>query len=392
MKKQAIQIGRSFALVSTFLLLITGTALAQNSDAAQNSEEAIQFKGGTWQTIVDGKSGEGAFFYRLEFENNGTVEVTKQFGGSDNLVETKQWSQVGDKIVLQGLPGDVLSDFDGASLEVTGEETLSYAKDGYEGEVRPYKHGLALVHWIMILLVLMMLNELFRRSKWATLAFFGVLTLALTLFVWPNQGVTYWFKWVKVYSVVFAVLWFTLIRYTEFGKYNWVKLVAALFLAVNIAEAVSQDFSMGFLPNTLNGIAGVLNIITLFYGWKQIGPDTSKHKDMVWPKMAVLWIVAYDVWNIVYVYLNFPGSTSAQLMVLLSCTIPALFIKKGTWLQARGFTLAAWFMYYFTFPRFTEQMELMVPRNTNLMLAVAILSITLNVIYFGIFMKKIRQK
>ena len=113
---------------------------------------------------------------------------------------------------------------------------------------------------------------------------------------------------------------------------------------------------------------------------------------MVWPKMTILWIVAYDVWNIVYVYLNFPGSTSAQLMVLLSCTIPALFIKKGTWLQARGFTLAVWFMYYFTFPRFTEQMELMVPRNTMLMLVVAILSITLNVIFFGVFINKVRKK
>jgi hypothetical protein len=156
-------------------------------------------------------------------------------------------------------------------------------------------------------------------------------------------------------------------------------------------EAVSQDFSMGYLPNILNGIAGILSTITLFYGWKQIGPDKSKEKDMIWPKMPMLWIIAYDVWNIVYVYLNFPGSTSAQFMVILACTIPALFIKKGTWLQARAFTLAAWFMYYFTFPRFTEQLELMVPRNTTLMLAVAVLSIGLNVVYFGVFIRNIRQ-
>ena len=209
MKKQAFQLARGFALIGVLFSLISGTV------AAQQSNEAIQFKGGTWQTIVDGKSGEGAFFYRLNFENDGSVEVTKQFGGSDNLVETKQWIQEGDHIILSSEAGDVLTDFDGSSLRVTGEASLSYAKDGYEGEVRPYKHMLALVHWIMILLVLIMLNELFRRSKWATLMFFGVLTLALTLFVWPNQGVTYWFKWVKVYSVVFAVLWFTLIRYTS---------------------------------------------------------------------------------------------------------------------------------------------------------------------------------
>ena len=272
------------------------------------------------------------------------------------------------------------------------ENTLDYNKENYKSIVKPYKHKIALIHWVLILVVLIILNETFRRSKWATIIFFVVLPLVLTPLVWSQQGVTYWFKWVKVYSVVFAVIWFSLIRFTDLKKYNWVKLIAALFLAVNIAEAVSQDFSMGYLPNILNGVAGVLNIITLFYGWKQIGPDNSKHKDMVWHGMTIYWIIAYDIWNIVYVYLNFPGSTSAQLMVILACTIPALFIKKGTWLQARGFTLAAWFMYYFTVPRFTEQMELMVPRSYNLMFVVASISILANLIYFFVFIKMIKNK
>lgn len=79
-------------------------------------------------------------------------------------------------------------------------------------------------------------------------------------------------------------------------------------------------------------------------------------------------------------------------MVILACTIPALFIKKGTWLQARAYTLAIWFMYYFTFPRFTEQMELLVPRSYNLMLVVATVSIIANLIYFFIWIKKIKTK
>ncbi len=379
--------------IKTCLLLLIFAVLGTSSLAALHSPEFAQFKAGTWQSIVDGKSGEGAFFYRLNFKEDGSLEVIKQYGGKDNVVELKTWRQEGDKIIVSSLAGDEISDFDGASLRVENESTLSYENDGYVGKVKPYSHWLAIIHWIMILLVLIMLNELFRRSKWATIIFFVLLPLILTPLVWSQQGVTYWFKWVKIYSVVFAVIWFTAIRYREsFGKRDFVKLVAALFLAVNIAEAVSQDFSMGYLPNILNGIAGILSIVTLFYGWKQIGADRTKMKDMVWPGMAVLWILAYDVWNIVYVYLNFPGSTSAQFMVILACTIPALFIKKGTWLQARAFTLAAWFMYYFTFPRFTEQMELMVPRSYNLMLIAAILSIALNIAYFVVFIKKLRNK
>lgn len=375
----------------TILILTLVAALATFAVNDTSNEISIQFEGGVWQTIVDGNPGEGAFFCRLYFDDDGFVRVIKQTGGRDNIIEMKRWTISNGKLHIESEPGDEITDFDNASLIIEGKNTILYEKDTYKSIIKPYMHGKAILHWLLILAVLIGLNELFRKSKYATIIFYVIIPLILTPLVWSQHGVTYWFKWVKIYSVVFAVIWFTLIRYTKLGKYNWVKLIAALFLAVNIAEAVSQDFSMGYLPNILNGIAGILNIITLFYGWKQIAPDTSKTKDMVWPKMTVFWIIAYDIWNIVYVYLNFPGSTSAQLMVLLSCTIPALFIKKGTWLQARGFTLAAWFMYYFTVPRFTEQMELLVPRSYNIMLAVATISILANVVYFFVWLRLVRK-
>lgn len=46
-------------------------------------------------------------------------------------------------------------------------------------------------------------------------------------------------------------------------------------------------------------------------------------------------------------------------------------------------------MYYFTFPRFTESMQLMVPRNNTLMLVVAILSIGANGIYGILYIKRV---
>ena len=377
-------------LIKHILSLMVLVVLTTSAFGQENSE-TIAFETGKWQAIVDGQAGEGAFFYRLNFEEDGDVEVLKQMGGLDNIVEHKRWSQEGNFIIIESTSDDIITEFDGSKLELTASDSIHYISGLYSSIMKPYKHKLALIHWIMILLVLIGLNELFRKSKYATIAFFVLIPLFLTPMVWMQQDVTYWFKWVKIYSVVFAVIWFTLIRYTSMGKYNWVKLVAALFLGINILEAVSQDFSMGYAPNIMNGIAGLLNTVTLFYGWKQIGPDKSKTKDMVWPKMTIMWIIAYDIWNITYVYLNFPGSTSAQAMVILACTIPALFIKKGTWLQARGFTLAAWFMYYFTFPRFTEQMELLVPRNYTIMIVVGAISMVINIVYLGMFIKNIRQ-
>lgn len=276
--------------VRVFLALILVFVLSNHVSA--KSDNSIH---GKWQTIIDGCPGEGALFYRFDFEDNGVVTITKQFGGSDNIVETKEWNVVDNQLKISGKENQKIKEFDDALLKIENNTTIQYTYKDYNGIIKPYTHNLALIHWLLIVVVLVVLNELFRKSKWATILFFVVLPLILTPLVWSQHGVTYWFKWVKIYSVVFAVIWFTLIRFTRLGNYNWVKLIAALFLAVNIAEAVSQDFSMGYLPNVLNGVAGVLNIITLFYGWKLIGPDNSKTKDMIWPGMTIFWIIAYDI-------------------------------------------------------------------------------------------------
>ena len=58
---------------------------------------------------------------------------------------------------------------------------------------------------------------------------------------------------------------------------------------------------------------------------------------MIWPDMLWFWIIAYDLWNFAYVY-NCVGDHSfyAGAALLISCTIPAFFIKKGAWLQHRA--------------------------------------------------------
>jgi len=173
---------------------------------------------------------------------------------------------------------------------------------------------------------------------------------------------------------------------------KFARYIAAAFLAINIAEAVGQDFSMGFIANILNAIAGILSIITLT-GWKDIHIDNSKEKDMVWPAMTTFWIIAYDIWNFVFVYLNFPGSAANQFVVLLACTIPSLLIKKGTWLQARAFTLAGWFMYYFISPTAVETHLVPLPRNEYLMLAAGLISILANAaLAYVVFKDKFSKK
>ena len=375
MKKVSMVIKVFVITVCLFLLTLT-SVFAKTDNTTSKYDPDLDTN---WQGIVDGDAGHGSIFYRLRFHSDGTVTVHRQNAGH-NCKEEKTWKKTGDKLEISSKPGDEITDFDGADLKFTGDETFSYDKNSYETDFKEHKTGWSVFNWIMILVVLLIINEIFRRLKWTTMAVYIILPFAL-IPLWYDNDVSYWFKWVNMYSIVAVCIWVLLMRFTKLGQFKYSKLLVPVLFAINIGEAVVQDFSMEYCANILNAIAGIFCLITLFYGWKEIKTDDTREKNLIWPKMSILWIIVYDIWSWVFVYLNFPGSASAQFMVLLACTLPAIFIEKGTWLQARAFTLVAWFLYYFSFPHFTESLELKVPRNGYLMVTVAIISIVLNVLY-----------
>lgn len=233
--------------------------------------------------------------------------------------------------------------------------------------------------WIAVVAGLMLFNHLARWNKWISCLLFIVLPIALTSFVWPKtagagSSVGTWFHWVKVYSALAGCLGFMYIRFNEKAAKNkyWL-LFPPLILAINILEAVIRDFQVYSLYSTelygsvvdyvtmkggpwnvLNGVAGIINIVTLT-GWMGIYISKDKYRDMVWADQLWWWIIAYDVWNFAYVY-NCVSDHSfyAGAALLISCTIPAFFLGKGAWLQHRAQTLALWMMFTMCFPYFTD--------------------------------------
>ena len=231
------------------------------------------------------------------------------------------------------------------------------------------------LHLLSVLILLLILNEVFRRNRWATIVMFFILPIFLTP-IWINADIEPLFRWVKLFSVIFAVIWFTIFRYTTLGKKNYFKIIAAAILIINILEAVIQDFSNLNLAGSLNAIAGIFSIIALA-SWKNIKTDDNQYKDLVWNNMTMLWIIAYTVWNFVFVYQNLSTSAAGSIMVLLAAFIPALF-KKEIWMQARAFTLAIWMMYMFTFRDFMLSQVIYLPESDLAFLIGALISLTLN--------------
>lgn len=256
---------------------------------------------------------------------------------------------------------------------------------------------------------LLVVNEATRRSKLLSIIMYIIVPIAFTLFVWPKTGEAStvsgnWFAWIKTYSALAGVVGFMALRYLpKIQKNKFMLFFPALILAVNILEAVLRDFQcyslsgelvnglylQGGIWNILNGIAGILSIITIT-GWVGIRISKNKYNDMVWPDMQWFYVVAYCIWNISYVYNCIPNRAFYAGVILLTLSIiSGLFTSKGVWLQHRAQILALFAMFSLTFPAYstTEFFSITSTLQTTPMLVLSVLSLLSNalVLFYQIY-------
>ena len=253
--------------------------------------------------------------------------------------------------------------------------------------------GFQLLGWLMVFVGLILANEFARRTKWGGIACFLVLPAGLTIYFisiyvgaamgaqWALTNPTYvymnsWFHYFKLYAAVLGCIGFMMLKYKwSIGKKEWFKVFPFLIVAANILIAVVSDFESGIKGamspdgwwlssenvwlyggwwNWLNGSAGIINIFCMT-GWWGIYASKDK-KDMLWPDMIWLYILAYDVWNFQYTYLNLPTHTwYCGLALLLAPTVANALWNKGGWIQNRANTLALWCMFAQVFPLFQDR-------------------------------------
>jgi len=292
--------------------------------------------------------------------------------------------------------------------------------------------ALALLVWLAVFAALFGFNELGRRFKWVGFSMFVVLPIILTILwltVMRDTAYMDWFHLAKVYSSTAGCIGFWAIRHVKgtrkdgstwkLSEKKWALCFPPLILAINILEAVTRDFQVGRVYanlqgiathvvennqvqdllggpwNVMNGIAGILNIVTIT-GWfgivvkKQTAKDGSK--DMLWPDMLWFWVLAYDLWNFAYTYNCLPNhSWYCGLALLLAPTLCAYTLGKGAWLQHRAQTLAIWCMFAQTFPQFidTGRFAVKSTNNPSILFVVSLLALAANVAVFGYMVYKV---
>lgn len=265
----------------------------------------------------------------------------------------------------------------------------------------------ALLSVILYLAFLIGMNELSRINKWVGAAMFIALPAALTIFVWPHTavegtGAGTWFQWVKTYSCLAgAILGWLIVYFPAWQKKYLVCLPPAVFF-INIIEACVRDFQLtgtvgmvdGYMVvggpwNVINGVAGILNAVCIcgFFG---IIVSRGKKKDFVWPDMLWFWIIGYDLWNFAYTYNSVSDrSMYCGLILLLACTIPAFFIKRGVYAQHRVRTLAVNMIVTMTVPWFFLDPAFVVHSTNNPVahMAISVVALLFNA---GMFVYQMR--
>ncbi len=252
--------------------------------------------------------------------------------------------------------------------------------------------GYQLLGWLLVFVGLIVTNEIARTKK-GGIGIFGVVLFVLTIYFiaiyvgaakgseWALTNDTYihmnsWFHYAKLYAAATGCIGFMIIKYKwgKLGKSHAFKAFPFVIVAINILIAVASDFESAIRAgslsggwwyssegvwlyggwwNLLNGIAGIINIFCMTAWWSIY---TSKdQKDMLWPDMTWVYILAYDVWNFQYTYLNLPTHAwYCGLALLLAPTFANLLWNKGGWIQNRANTLAIWCMFAQVFPMFQD--------------------------------------
>jgi hypothetical protein len=257
--------------------------------------------------------------------------------------------------------------------------------------------------WFVVVAGLVLVNEMARRCKGFSLFLYLILPIFLTVAIWPYTADKYpesvtWFNWIKVYSALLACLGFLGIRYLKVLRTKkYLVMFPPIILVLNILMAVIRDFQvfrlnglvdgvllMGGPWNIINGISGILNMMTIS-GWMGIRISKDKFKDFIWQDQVWFWIIAYNIWNFAFVY-NCVSDHSyySGAALLASSIIPTFFIKRWAWLQHRAQTLAVWMMFTMTFPAFVGESMFAVKssHSEQALWFVSCVSLTANMVIF----------
>ncbi len=194
-----------------------------------------------------------------------------------------------------------------------------------------------------------------RGGLWVAIAVYFVLPAACTAY-WLRANDFGLFPWIKVYTVLFCACYGSVLRYTSLGERRVARWGIIVLLALNILEAVIVDVIEGGLANVVNAVAGLVLVVTLPRSADAVRVVRAEYRDLHLG-VSRTWVVGYTVWNWAFVYLNYPQYTGHHIAVLSAALVVGA-VDPRRWVQARAYTLGAYFIAITTFgPHMMELLD-----------------------------------
>ncbi len=187
----------------------------------------------------------------------------------------------------------------------------------------------AVACWIMY--------EAFRRvGNCSALICFGLLPIVLT----PRWAVTNtfgWFEWAKLYSVLVGACWLVALRFPKRLHESGASGLN-LLVGINILEAVALESIRAEFSSLMNAVSGVMLVVNLPKS-PVVRTRIGCGIDVEFKAINRVWIIQYTLWNMAFLYINYPQIFGHHLAVL-GVPLAIGMRNPNLWLQARVCVLA----------------------------------------------------
>lgn len=193
--------------------------------------------------------------------------------------------------------------------------------------------AISLVFVIALAFSLFLFEVLARRiPSWMLLTGFTVIPIGLTP-LWVSSHSWGIFEWAKLYTIILTAIGLVLFRGHDATRFRWMGSALKYLFALNILEASLVDFSSGAVPGVMNGLAGVLLVLTLPKKEPYVLTN-GLYREVRFPGFRRTWLTSFTVWNLCFLYMNYTLIFGHHLIVL-GVTLAIGWGETGRWLQAR---------------------------------------------------------
>ena len=195
--------------------------------------------------------------------------------------------------------------------------------------------------------LLLLVNEFFRRSKWANLAWVVVPVLLTPWWLVVARGAD-WFHWAKSFLLIGSAVIISFQRFVA-PTSPFVKAARKGMFLTNIVAAIALDARAATDPaHAINAVTGVV----LCFGMADSSTqyvDRDGYKDSHWD-LGWFWIFGYTFWNWALLRMSYPDIAVCQIAVLAVPVVVALALGRSAWGQARSYTVSALVISMMTLP------------------------------------------